>query len=418
MRIGMSQNIVIIGGGIGGLMSAYKLSKLGHKLTIIDKEDITDNTSFGNAGLLSAWEKAPLSRPGIVGDTIKLILQGKSPFVLHPTLDLHIYKWLFRFVSSSTKARLKKSLVLFEKYGDMALEGYLKMIEEEDVFLDLHQDGVYMVYTDKNNYLEKVVHAKDSSKYEILSYEEAKENLGFIKEGVKGIINLKRNVRVDPGCIMNSLKEVLQKRGVNFVFNEEIVDWELSEKGIKKAIGKQASYEADTFILSTGADTTLAKKVGTNLMLTPAKGYSITFEMDEAIKPKQCVMFSDLFIIGTPRKQDMRFTSKLEIAPKNKDVDMKQINSIIKNIKEYSVDFEIKNPRYWSGFRPLTPNDMPLIGRDEKYRNLVYTMGLGWLGMTFGPALGEIVSDIIHHDLDNKDSDDLLLFSGFYQGCL
>lgn len=414
----MGQNIVVIGGGVGGLMSAYQLDKLGHSVTVIDKGDITNNTSFGNAGLLSAWEKPPLSRPGIVGDTIKLMLKSKSPISIRPTLDSHVYKWLMRFVLSSTKARLKKSLALFEKYGDMALEEYLKIIKEEDVFLDLHQDGVYMVYTDKKSYLEKVAHANDPQKYEVLSYEEAKRNLGFVKDNVEGIINLKRNVRINPALVMQNMKKILEKKGVNFIFNEEIVDWEVGGNGIKRAVGKQGSYEADTFILSCGADTTLAKKVGTSLMLTPAKGHSITFNMDESIKPKQCVMFGDLFIICTPRKDDMRFTSKLELGSQNKNVDMKMVESILKNLKEYCVDFEIKEPKYWTGFRPLTPNDMPLIGRDEKYRNLVYTMGLGWLGMTFGPALGKIVSRLIHEDLDNKQSDDILLFSGFYQGCL
>ncbi len=60
---------------------------------------------------------------------------------------------------------------------------------------------------------------------------------------------------------------------------------------------------------------------------------------------------------------------------------------------------------------------MPLIGRDEKYKNMVYAMGYGWLGMTFGPALGEILANLITNDLDNSQSDDVLLFSGFYQGC-
>lgn len=414
----MSQKIVIVGGGIGGLMSAYWLNKLGHDITIIDKGDITDNTSFGNAGLLSAWEKTPLSRPNIISDTIKLMLKGKSPISINPTLDLHVYKWILRFCLSATASRVKKSLALFEKYGDIALNEYLKIIKEEELFLDLHQDGVYMVYTDKNSYFEKVAQAKDKQKYEVLSFSEAKQNLGFVKENIQGIINLKRNVRLNPALVMEGLKKNLGKKGVKFVLNETIVDWELGEKKIKRAVGKIASYEADTFILSSGADTTLAKKVGTNLMLTPAKGHSITFKIDESLKPKQCVMFGDLFIICTPRKDDIRFTSKLELGSKDKNVDKWMVESILKNLKEYCVDFEIKEPRYWAGFRPLTPNDMPLIGRDERYRNLVYTMGLGWLGMTFGPALGKIIAHLIHEDLENKQSDDVLLFSGFYQGCL
>lgn len=414
----MSQNIVIIGGGIAGATSAYELNKKGHNVTIIDRGDLSDNTSFGNAGLLSAWEKPPLSHPGIIGDTLKLMLQGKSPFALHPTLDTHIYKWLLRFMFSTSKQRLKKTLALFEKYGDIALASYLDIIKKEGVDFDLHQDGVYLVFTNKKNYLQKLKSADDLNKYEVLSYEEAKENLGFVKDNIEGVINLKRNVRIDPAKVMKGLYKILEKKGVKFVLNEEIKDFEFEGQKIKKAISDRSSYEADTFILASGANTSLAKKVGTNLMLTPAKGYNLTFKMNEDIKPKQCVMFGDIFTICTPRQNDMRITSKLELGAKNRDIVKSKVDKIVKNLKEYTIDFEMEDVKYWAGLRPLTPNDMPLIGRDEKYNNLVYAMGFGWLGMTFGPALGKIISRLIHKDLANKDSDDILLFSGFYQGCI
>lgn len=414
----MSQNITIIGAGIAGAMSAYQLNALGHNVTIIDKGDLSDNTSFGNAGLLSAWEKPPLSNPGVITNTLKLMLQGKSPIIINPTLELHVYKWLLRFMASSTHARLKKSLILFEKYGDIALSEYQKIIKAYDVDFDLHRDGVYLVFTNKQNYLKKLSHANDENKYEILSYEKAKQNMGFVKDNISGVINLKRNVRIDPAKVMKNLYKILEKNGVKFILNEQIKNWEFENKKIKKAIGTKDTYEADTFILASGADTTLAKKVGSNLMLTPAKGYNLTFTLDESIKPKQCVMFGDLFIICTPRANDVRLTSKLELASKNPHVIQKRIQSIVNNLKKYTIDFEMNDVKTWTGFRPLTPNDMPLIGRDEKYKNLVYAMGYGWLGMTFGPALGKIIANLIHEDKDNKQSDDVLLFSGFYQGCL
>ena len=414
----MSQSIVIIGGGIAGLMNAYYLKKAGHDVKLIDKDDITDNTSFGNAGLLSAFEKAPLASPGIISKTIKLMLQGKSPVIINPTLEPKIYKWLFRFMASTTKARLKKSLILFEKYGEQTLNEYKRIIKEDSLDFDFAHDGVYVVFTEKKSYEEKLAVANDTKKYEILNYEEAKENLGFVKNNIEGIINFKRNARMNPGKFMLAMKKRLQDMGVKFVLNEEILDWEIENKKIKKAIGKKDTYTADTFILATGADINLAKKLGNNLMLTPAKGYNLTFKIDEAIKPKQCIMFSDLFIIATPRSQDMRLTSKLEIASNDPKVVKKRIDSILDNLKSHTIDFEMRDVKEWTGFRPLTPNDMPLIGRDENYRNLVHAMGYGWLGMTFGPSLAMMLENIITKDLENSQSDDILLFSGFYQGCL
>ena len=90
----MKKDIVIVGAGIVGLMSAYSLCESGRAITIIDKNDITDGSSFGNAGLLSSFGKNPLSAPGVLFDTMKLMLKGESPVNLHPGLDINLYKFV------------------------------------------------------------------------------------------------------------------------------------------------------------------------------------------------------------------------------------------------------------------------------------------------------------------------------------
>ena len=65
-------------------------------------------------------------------------------------------------------------------------------------------------------------------------------------------------------------------------------------------------------------------------------------------------------------------------------------------------DFEMKNKVLWTGFRPLTPNDMPILGIDNTYSNLTHVTSLGWLCITFGPAIGAIISDLIIEDKSNK----------------
>ncbi len=167
--------------------------------------------------------------------------------------------------------------------------------------------------------------------------------------------------------------------------------------------------------MSTGYQTLLASNCNKELLMTPAKGYSITFNMPQEFIPKTSTIFNDLFIVMTPRRENVRFTSKLEIGSTDTNVVMKQIESIKKNFFLYNKEFEMKNEEYWCGFRPLTPNDIPLIGRDDEIKNVTYCMGLGWLGMTFAPAVGAILTDLVVNDKKNAHSDDILMFSGFYQ---
>jgi len=412
----MKKDIVIVGAGCIGLMTAYCLQKSGKSVTVIDKGDITDGTSFGNAGLLSAFKKAPLSAPGAIPDTMKLMLKGESPASVHPTLNLHLYKWLLKFAASSTQARLKRTLALFERYGKISLEMYQEMVEEDKMDFHFCKDGLLMIYTEQKTFDDKASHCDDKNAYEILSKERTKEYMPILNDKVVGSILLKENGHIDPGEFMLALKKHLEEEGVEFLLNEEVTKLEFNGSKVNKIRTNKGEYEAETFILSTGADDTLAKQAQNKFMMTPAKGYSITFEMDEVLKPKTSSLFADLFIAMTPRRNTVRMTSKLELGTTNPEIVRKQIQSIHNNLALYSNDFEKRNMVEWTGFRPLTPNDIPILGYDERYNNLVHATGLGWLGITFAPAIGKIINDVITINKRNETNEDILLFSSFFQG--
>lgn len=413
----MKRDTIIIGAGVVGLMCAYFLHKARRQVTVIDEGDITNCTSFGNAGLLSAFDKGPLSYPGVITNTMKQMLKGESPVKIHPKLDTKLYKWLLKFAISSNETRFKKTIMLFEKYGEDTLDLYKQIEKEDNLDFDFHHNGMLSAFTENVSYDKKLKECenKDKKSYKILSQSETKEYLPCGNEKIKGSILFTRNAHLDPKRVMLELKKFLEERGVEFILNEKITDIKFKNRKVKSVSSINNVYEAENFILSTGYQTLLSDIRNKSLMMTPAKGYSITFDMPENLKPKTSTLFSDLFIVMTPRRDNVRLTSKLELGSTNTEIVKKQIESIKTNFEKYTIPFEMKDMKEWTGFRPLTPNDMPLIGRDEEYKNLIYAMGLGWLGMTFAPSVGNIIKDMIVKDLDNNRSDNILLFSGFYQ---
>ncbi|TLP40671.1 NAD(P)/FAD-dependent oxidoreductase [Arcobacter arenosus] len=414
----MKRDIIIIGGGIVGLTCAYFLNKAGREVTIIDEGNITNSTSFGNAGLLSAFDKSPLSYPGVVTNTLKLMLKNQSPAIVHPTTDLNVYKWLLKFIINANEKRTNKTMMLFEKYGEISNRLYKKMQKDDNLDFDFHHDGMLSIFTEEKTYQEKLkkYNFVDEKRFKVLDKEEINEYLPSGTDKIKGGILFKRNARFDPKRAMSELKRHLEQAGVEFILNEKIDNISFKDSKVSYIHSKNGEfYEAEHFIMSTGYQTLLADIRKKPLMMTPAKGYSITFNMPEELKPKVSTLFNDLFIVMTPRRDNVRLTSKLEIGSENPNVVKKQIESIKKNFFEYNKEFEMINEEFWSGFRPLTPNDIPLIGRDDEIKNLTYAMGLGWLGMTFAPAVGKIITELIVKDKSNAKSDDILLFSGFYQ---
>ena len=344
------------------------------------------------------------------------MLKGESPASVHPTFDLHLYKWLLKFAASSNQARLKRTLALFERYGQVSLDMYESMVKEDGMDFHFCKDGLLMIYTEQKTFDAKAAHCEDPHAYEILSKERTKEYMPILNDKVIGSILLKENGHIDPGEFMVELKKYLESKGVEFLLDEKVDKLEFQGSKVSKIHTSKGSYEAETFVLSTGADDTLAKQAKNKFMMTPAKGYSITFKMDDALKPKTSSLFADLFIAMTPRRNTVRMTSKLELGTTNPDVVRKQIDSIHKNLAMYTNTFEMREQIEWTGFRPLTPNDIPILGYDENYNNLVHATGLGWLGITFAPAIGKIISDVITIDKRNETNVDVLLFSAFFQG--
>jgi D-amino-acid dehydrogenase len=414
----MKKDVIIIGAGVVGLMTAYSLQKAGRSVTVIDEGNISDCTSFGNAGLLSAFDKTPLSNPGVVLDTLKLMIKGESPVNIHPKIDYKLFKWLYNFVQNANENRLKRTLALFEKYGQITIDRYKQMQIDDGLDFDFHHDGMLSVFTEQSTFDKKLskYNFEDFDRFEVLNKEKIKNYLPLGNDKIKGAILFKRNAHLDPRKVMLELKNYLSNNGVEFILNERINNIKFKDNKVSSISSALNNYEAQTYIMCTGYQTLLADIRKKELMMTPAKGYSMTFTMDKQLQPKTTTLFADLFIVMTPRKNDVRLTSKLELGSTDTKVIKKQIESIKENIKKYTIPFEMENIVEWSGFRPLTPNDMPLIGRDDEYSNLIYGMGLGWLGMTFAPSVGEILKDLVINDLENKKSDDILLFSGFYQG--
>ena len=105
------KNVVVIGGGIIGLSSAYYLQKAGHKVTVLDKAGFTDNCSYGNLGFVCPSHFIPLAAPGIVWQGFRWMLNSKSPFYVQPSLTLSLIDWGLKFMRSATQKNVQTAAV-------------------------------------------------------------------------------------------------------------------------------------------------------------------------------------------------------------------------------------------------------------------------------------------------------------------
>ena len=96
-------NAVIVGAGIAGLSVAYYLHHGGLDVTVVDKDDGTDNCSYGNAGMIVPSHIVPLASPGIISKGLRWMLKAESPFYIRPRFDKKLFDWGWKFRQASTE---------------------------------------------------------------------------------------------------------------------------------------------------------------------------------------------------------------------------------------------------------------------------------------------------------------------------
>ncbi|APD07720.1 D-arginine dehydrogenase [Flavobacteriaceae bacterium UJ101] len=409
------KEVIVIGGGVVGLFSAYYLAQEGCKITILDQNDFSDGCSYGNAGMIVPSHIIPLAAPGMIQQGIKWMFDVKSPFYIEPRINLELIKWGYSFYKSATKSKVEKAMPALKELSVFSKSLYQDLAKDEDDFL-YKEKGLLMLYKTASVAEEEIEAAEKAqalglevdflNKSEVLTLEKG------LSTDVLGGIHYKSDAHLNPNKLMDFLKRKLKEMGVVFVSNEEVIDFELENNTIKKVQTHCNQYSADEVILATGAwSPRLSKKIGWSLSLLPGKGYSFTIP-DLKNKPEIPSILCEAKVAVTPIGEAVRFGGTMEITHvKNTTINTNRVKGITEAISKYYPDCSIpflNKESIWYGYRPCSPDGLPYIGRLSKVRNILLATGHAMMGLSLAPATGKLITETI---LNQKTSVSLNLFN-------
>ncbi|SHJ93509.1 D-amino-acid dehydrogenase [Maribacter aquivivus] len=409
------KNVLIIGGGIVGLSTAYFLNKEGFAVTVIDKGDITSGASFVNAGYITPSHIIPLASPGMISKGIKMMFNSASPFYMKPRLDADFLKWSWYFHKSSTPAKVEKAIPLIKDINLISRELFTDIKNSGDLGdFQLERKGLLMLYKTEASYLhEKQVaervafeglEVSDLNKTELHQLE---PNVNIDAEGA---IHYECDGHTTPTEIMPKLMAYLKQQGVVIRTNEEVLDIKSSGSSIKEVVTNKGSYKPEEVVLAAGSwSGELAKKLQLKLPLQGGKGYRINIERDTGITIPAILMESK--IAATPMNGFTRFAGTMEFSGLNDIIRKERVTAIANGAQAFYPDIkindtEIKNVK--TGLRPVSPDGLPYIGKSSNIINLTIATGHAMMGWSLGPATGKLVSELL---TDNKTSMNIAAFS-------
>lgn len=410
----MAKNIIIIGGGIIGLSTAYYLQKEGHQVTVIDRSDISSGASFVNAGYITPSHIIPLASPGMISQGIRMMFNSSSPFYMKPRFDLDFFKWAWYFYKSSTKEKVEKAIPIIKEINILS-RGLFEDIKASGDLGNFHLErkGLLMLYKTQEAYQHEMEVAKKARLLGLEVAELNKEQLYEIEPNVhidaEGAIHYQCDAHTTPTALMPKLLKFLTSSGVDVRINETVLNLSVGDRSINRITTSNGDYTADEVILAAGSwSGVLSKKLRIKLPLQAGKGYRIDVTRPTGIAIPAILMEAQMAV--TPMQGFTRFAGTMEFSGINDIIRKERVKAIANGAAKFYPELQITEEEIAdakTGMRPVSPDGLPYIGRSKELNNLTFATGHAMMGWSLGPATGKLVSEIID---GKKSSIDISVF--------
>ncbi len=400
------QKIIVIGAGINGVCAAIWLRRAGHEVTLIDKHGPGAGASFGNAGLLAQWAIIPVNTPGLMKTGLKYLMDPKSPLFLQWASLPRLLPWLRQFLSHATDTGSRRMI-----------EGLTPIVTDS---LAQHQALTHGTSAESFIALSDMSFAYESrSAFDADSYgwdfrraagmapdliegpavQEAEPILGpqitclAVTRGHGHILN--------PGGYLQALAQVLTEEG-GTLRQAEVRDLTLSDGRITSVETSEGSLPCDQAVLAAGIwSKPLMRKLGLHVPLEAERGYHLHLKAPSQMPRNPLMVASGKFAV-TPMADGLRCAGTVELGGIAKGPSDKPLALIRAHIARIFPDLRYERADSWLGFRPSTPDSLPLMG--EIGRTGVHAaFGHQHIGLTAGPKTGRLVADMISGRRPNLD---------------
>ncbi len=396
--------VVVLGGGVVGVSTAYYLSSLGAEVTVIDRQDAVGmETSFANAGQVSPGYSTPWAAPGIPLKALKWLFQKHAPLAVRPDGTLWQLQWIASMLRNCTDARYavnKERMMRVAEYSRDCLRELrattgIQYEHRTGGTLQLFRTAAQMEAAQRDI----AVLQECGVAYELLDAAgvyRAEPALAFSESPLTGGLRLPGDETGDCQRFTTELAKRAKKNGVQFRFGQKVQS--LVHRGTR-IIGVKIGNEliqGDRYVMALGSYTReMLKPLDLRIPVYPVKGYSLTVPMvDESRAPVSTVLDETYKIAITRFDNRIRVGGMAELSGFDLALNPARRATLEMVTRDLFPGGDLSRATFWTGLRPMTPDGTPIIGGTH-YSNLFLNTGHGTLGWTMACGSGKLISSII-----------------------
>jgi D-amino-acid dehydrogenase len=399
----MPRKIIIIGGGVSGLSTAYFCARRGHAVTVLDRRDAAhEGCSHGNAGMIVPSHFTPLAAPGMVALGLKWMWNPESPFYVKPRLSWDLARWGWKFYRAATAAHVARSAPLLRDLSLASRRCFEEFAAVPGNDFGLVKKGLLMLCRTEHALQEEARTAEQAKRLgipaEVLNAKETAALEPNVRMNIAGAVYFPKDCHLSPSRFMAALRTEAQRAGAILEWQHEITGWHVHGGEIEAVCTPQGEVQGDEFVLCSGAWSPLVgRQLGLDLPMQAGKGYSLTLPKPRQL-PEICAIFTEARMAITPMGGALRVGGTMEISGLNEEINPARVQGIIKAVPQYYPDFrpeDFQQVPVWRGLRPCTPDGLPYLGRTDGYANLMVATGHAMMGLSLGPITGKLVSEVL-----------------------
>ena len=393
-------DILILGGGVIGLACAYYLLKAGRTVCVLERDFIGSATSLGNCGTITPSHIPPLAAPGMVLKAIKWMLTPDAPFYVKPTLDPHLITWLLKFAGRCNQKDWHASSLAKMDLLHNSRRLLEELVQQENLACEFAATGMHNVYKSQASFDKAALESEAVREFGLISHILSSEALAndepALKTGMAGAVHYPGDAHLRPDLYTAELARVVRQLGGSIIEQCEVIGIETTHEKVQKIITSLGEYQAQDYCFTLGPwSPTMMKAIGINLPVQPGKGYSITYTRP-TIAPKRPIVLKERSVCVTTWGSGYRLGSTMEFSGYDARMNRRRLDALERGAGEYL--HEGVGPlklEEWYGWRPMTWDDLPILGATPHYKNAWLATGHGMLGVSMSTVTGHLMADLI-----------------------
>ncbi len=400
-------DVTILGAGIVGVCCALSALERGLTVTIIDRKDPGEETSYGNAGVISPWSVVPQCTPGVWKSVPRWLLDPKGPVKVRWRDLPSILPWAWAFLRNATPEKVERisdamSLLMLENVE--IYRRYLSGTGHENLLAESMHVSVYR--GDAKPALDDLPYRLRSArgaKVEIIGGKELRDLEPDLAPRYHTAALVKDQARArDPGKLCKVLAEQAQAQGAEFR-RIEVTALRPQEDGTQSLETKEGLLPTNKLVLAGGIwSAELLRPLGIRLPLMAERGYHLEFT-EPGVILNNSIQDAGAKIIVSSMNGGIRVAGTAEFANIDAPPNYARAEALAPLAKRLLPGLNTGLKRQWMGIRPSFPDNLPVIGPVPGFHNLVAAFGHSHYGLGMAPGTGRIVAELLDGKQTNRD---------------